>query len=144
MWFNSDWQLKLNILSCFFKSKSNDGRNYHSKMNGDIFKRWTEEQVIPALSPGSVVVMDNASYHSVQVPGTKAPTSATRKADMQSWLRDRGVRVDVKLKKPQLYTLIQKEEENIRKVFQVDELLAEKGNTVVRLPHTTVISILLI
>jgi hypothetical protein len=38
-----------------------------------------EEQLVPALPPKSLVVMDNASYHSVIKDGTKAPTSATRK-----------------------------------------------------------------
>ena len=48
-------------------------------MNYVIFNKWVEEQLVPALPPKSLVVMDNASYHSVIKEGTKAPTSATRK-----------------------------------------------------------------
>ena len=71
-----------------FKTLSTDGRDYHSEMNSVIFNKWVEEQLVPALPPKSLV-MDNASYHSVIKDGTKAPTSATRKWDMQKWLKDK-------------------------------------------------------
>ena len=48
-------------------------------MNSIIFNKWVEEQLVPALPPKSLVVMD----HSVIKEGTKAPTSATRKGGMQ-------------------------------------------------------------
>jgi hypothetical protein len=53
-----------------------------SEMNSVIFNKWEEEQLFPALPSKSLVVMDNASYHSVIKEGTKAPTSATRKGGM--------------------------------------------------------------
>jgi hypothetical protein len=43
--------------------------------------------------------MDNASYHSVIKEGTKAPTSATRKGEMQKWLKDKKNPFDGKMKK---------------------------------------------
>ena len=49
-----------------FDSRSSDG-DYHSEINGPIFKSWVETQLLPVLPARSVVVMDNASYHSVQV-----------------------------------------------------------------------------
>jgi hypothetical protein len=58
-------------------------------VNSVIFNKWVEEQLVPALPPKSLVVMDNASYHSVIKEGTKVPTSATRKGDMQKWLKDK-------------------------------------------------------
>jgi hypothetical protein len=57
-------------------------------LNSVIFNKWVKEQLVPALPPKSLV-MDNASYHSVIKEGTKAPTSATRKGDMQKWLKDK-------------------------------------------------------
>jgi hypothetical protein len=42
--------------------------NYHSEMNSVIFNKWVEEQLVPALPPKSLVVMDEASYHSVIKP----------------------------------------------------------------------------
>ena len=56
-------------------------------MNSVLFNKWVEEQLVPALPHKSLVVMDNASYHSVIKEGIKAPTSATRKGDMQKWLK---------------------------------------------------------
>ena len=56
---------------------------FYLDVNSVIFNKWVEEQLVPALPPKRLVVMDNASYHSVIKEGTKAPTSATRKGDMQ-------------------------------------------------------------
>jgi predicted O-methyltransferase YrrM len=55
----------------------------------DLSHKWVEEQLVPALPPKSLVVMDNVSYHSVIKEGTKAPTSATRNGGMQKWLKDK-------------------------------------------------------
>ena len=120
--------------SLVFESKANDGRDYHSEMNSNIFKRWTEEQLIPNLQPQSVIVMDNASYHSTQVEGTKAPISSTLKADMMQWLSDRGMEVKPKMTKKQLYEMIQKKKENWSKTYEVDTILQNHGHQVVRLP----------
>ena len=68
-------------------------------MNSVIFNKWVEEQLFPALPPKSLVVMDNASYHSVIKEGTKVPTSATRKRDMQKWFKDTKIPFDGKMKK---------------------------------------------
>ena len=46
-------------------------------------------KLIPSLSPKSVVVTDNTSYHGVQED--KCPTKASRKADMQAWLTKHNV-----------------------------------------------------
>ena len=62
-----------------FKTLSKDGRDYHSVMNYAIFNKWVDKQLVLALPPKSLVVMDNVSYHSVIKEGTKAPTTATRK-----------------------------------------------------------------
>ena len=65
----------LNGCELVFKTLHTDGRDYHSEMNAMIFNKWVEEQLVPALPPKSLIVMDNASYHSVIKEGTKAPTS---------------------------------------------------------------------
>ncbi|XP_025406053.1 uncharacterized protein LOC112680230 [Sipha flava] len=56
-------------------------------MNGDTFREWMEG-ILPLLKPNSVIVMDNASYHSVIID--KAPSSHTLKADIIKWLEDKG------------------------------------------------------
>lgn len=120
--------------SLVFESKANDGRDYHSEMNSNIFKTWVRDQLLPNLPKESVVVMDNASYHSTQVEGTKAPISATKKNEMIQWLCDKGIKPDPKLTKPKLYELIKPAKENLSKQYEVDSLLKEHGHEVLRLP----------
>ncbi len=35
-------------------------------MNGDLFRQWLEEALIPEMQPGSIVVLDNLAAHKVQ------------------------------------------------------------------------------
>ncbi len=83
-----------------FKSHSTDGRDYHTEMNSTVFEHWIEHQLLPNLTEGTCVVMDNASYHSVICPETCSPTMATRKEDMKAWLRDRNIPFNEGLLKP--------------------------------------------
>lgn len=61
-----------------FESKKNSN-DYHDEMNGETFYEWMES-ILPKLKANSVIIMDNASYHSVKAD--KAPTSTTKKADI--------------------------------------------------------------
>jgi hypothetical protein len=49
-----------------FKAKSSTG-DYHSQMNAENFQKWLREMLIPKLQPHTVVVLDNAGYHNIQV-----------------------------------------------------------------------------
>lgn len=46
------------------KSKSAD---YHDEMNAENFAKWVREKLLPNLTTPSVIIMDNASYHSIQI-----------------------------------------------------------------------------
>ncbi|KAF0701571.1 DDE 3 domain-containing protein [Aphis craccivora] len=61
-----------------YKSKKNTN-DYHNEMNGDSFRDWLEG-VLPRLKDNTVIIMDNAPYHSVKLE--KCPTSNWRKADI--------------------------------------------------------------
>ena len=50
-----------------WKAKSSTG-DYHDEMNGDNFFKWVKEKLIPYLPPKSVLIIDNAPYHNLQVP----------------------------------------------------------------------------
>ena len=60
--------------------------DYHHEMNAPHFENWWEVKVLPALSNQSVVVIDNAKYHSRQTEESKTPTTQWLKADIQAWL----------------------------------------------------------
>jgi hypothetical protein len=58
-------------------------------MNGDYFLKWVTEQLLPNLSPNSVVVMDNASYHSMKLQNH--PNTAWKREDIVQWLNDNEI-----------------------------------------------------
>lgn len=112
-----------------YKAGSANG-DYHGQMNHGNFEKWIDEKLIPNLPPRSVVVMDNAPYHTIQVD--KPPNKYTLN-DMKEWLRRKEVTFDANLHKVDLYALVEKHRP-IEKTFRVDHRLSECGHTVLRLP----------
>lgn len=41
--------------------------DYHGEMNGETFQKWMKNLLEHVTEP-SIIIMDNASYHSIQVP----------------------------------------------------------------------------
>ena len=78
--------------------------------------------------------LDNASYHNLQVEGSKLSTTATKKEDMISWLQHRHVTVDHALKKPQIYEIVKGYKEQTGPTNSVDSYLQLHGHQVLRLP----------
>ena len=68
-----------------FEAKNTTG-DYHGEMNRDLFMRWLTTSLLPSLSEPSVLVLDNAPYHSMLTDEGRCPTSATKKADLVNWL----------------------------------------------------------
>lgn len=112
-----------------FNSKSKTG-DYHTDMNFVNFSKWTREKLLPNLPPNSVIVMDNASYHSVQED--KKPTITSTKANMQTWLQRHNVEFDMSLRKCDLLNLIK--QHGSENVYKIDEILKAAGHEVLRLP----------
>ena len=66
-----------------FRSKKNTG-NYHDEMTGEHFEEWFKDKLLPNVQPNSLIVMDNASYHSrLDDP---VPTKSWTKKRMIEWL----------------------------------------------------------
>lgn len=105
--------------------------DYHDDMNFQNYEKWISEKLIPNLPEKSVLVIDNAPYHNVQL--NRAPTSASRKADMIDWLSKQNIPFSETMLKPQLYTLIQLHKPR-HKTFKIDSILAESGHSTLRLP----------
>lgn len=113
-----------------FVSKTNSS-DYHDEMNAKHFEEWIEQKVFPNIPAGSTIVMDNASYHSVRAE--KLPTSNSRKAEMQDWLRHKNVAFSSSLKKADLYDLIKLHKPHSTK-YKIDELAKKYGHDILRLP----------
>ena len=75
------------LLECslVFVGKTNSA-DYHDEMNGDHLEEWFEHNLLLNLPAGAAIVVENAPYHTVKAQESWAPTSKTRKADMQVWL----------------------------------------------------------
>jgi len=112
-----------------FESKKNTP-DYHDEMNGVTFFNWMKG-VIPLLKPNSVIVMDNASYHSVKIE--TCPTSAWKKEDIEKWLDGKGVVYNKPMLKIRLLELVKKMRPQFNK-YVVDEYVKDKHMEILRLP----------
>lgn len=105
--------------------------DYHEEMNADKFKDWFVTRLLPNVSPGSVFVMDNAPYHSVQL--NKAPTSGTRKDEMVNWLNRNNIRFEENMRKAELLELVRRYKPQ-KTQYEIDSLAENHGHKVIRLP----------
>ncbi|XP_023933911.2 uncharacterized protein LOC112042931 [Bicyclus anynana] len=114
-----------------YKARSIAGDHNSNNMSNNDYIKWLNEKLLPNVPERSVIVLVNASYYKKRAE--KPPTPATKKADMQQWLRDKGVPFEESLLKLELYDLIKKQiNQNI--TYEIDELIESKGFDVLRLP----------
>jgi len=83
------------------------------------------------LESKSVIVVDSASYHIVQL--NRHPTSNVSKGEMPFWLDKHGIRYSSDMTKAQLDDLIKMHKPQYE-TFAIDCFLADHGHTVIRLP----------
>lgn len=100
-------------------------------MDGRYFEKWFTDKLLPNIPPNSIIVMDNAPYHSVALE--KAPTKSTRKADIQLWLTKKGVPWSEDMVRAELLELSQKVN-TPSIVYRIDTLAATHGHEVLRVP----------
>ena len=105
--------------------------DYHGEMNGDTFEKWFKDMLIPKLPENSVIVMDNASYHSVRQEAI--PTSNSRKKVMQDWLTTHQLPWTDDMVKVELYRLVKENRQRFLK-YKIDTLAEQSGHQVLRLP----------
>ncbi|XP_052682713.1 uncharacterized protein LOC128163207 [Crassostrea angulata] len=114
-----------------FESKTGN-QDYHDEMNSENFTKWFTEQLLPNLPANSVIVMDNASYHSHLDPESRCPTSSAPKAEIQSWLDSKGIHYNPRMIKAELVTLVKQHKP--RPKYVIDDLASQSGHTVLHLP----------
>lgn len=114
-------------LLLFESKKSGD---YHEDMNGEVFKSWFEK-ILPKLTPGSIIIMDNAPYHSVKL--NKQPTKAWRKQAIVSWLQENKIEFDANSIKAELLDIARTIQDKVAK-YVIDDLAEKSGHFVLRLP----------
>jgi transposase len=120
----------INNAKLVFLAKKNLA-DYHDEMDSEIFEKCFQDQLLPNIRPGSVIVMDNAAYHSRK--SELLHTIAWRKEDIKQWLLAKNIPFpDDSLKRELLQTVA-----NVRSEYTlcaVDEMAEQRGVTVCRLP----------
>ncbi|XP_023937205.1 uncharacterized protein LOC112045306 isoform X2 [Bicyclus anynana] len=110
-----------------FEAKKGDG-DYHGEMDAHNFEKWFEK-ILNKVEPGSVIVLDNAPYHSRLVE--RVPNMSWRKADIQTWLKGKNISYEEKDIKAQLLTKFEKNNYNKK---AIDVMAAHKNVILLRLP----------
>lgn len=113
-----------------FKAKKQHG-DYHGEMNGEYYEHWFEQKLLPNIKDNSVIVMDNAPYHSVRME--KIPTSSSKKSDIQAWLTSKKIDWAGDMIKPELLELVRRVRYQYEE-YRIDRLAAQHNHTVLRLP----------
>lgn len=113
-----------------FRSKNGAKGDYHESMDHQRFRLWFEEQLLPNIPERSLIIMDNASYHSKTV--IKMPTTSSKKGDMIEWLSSANVAFDPSQTKKELYFICKQHKG--KQEYEIDQLAMEKGHTILRLP----------
>ncbi len=116
-----------------FESVLEDG-DYHKEMTSAVFEQYVEKQIFSQLERGSVLVLDNAPYHSRLLHS--APSLGSKKADMLEWLKENGIPHDPTLKTTQIYEkyIFNERRQEKYRVYAVDERAKEFGIDILRLP----------
>lgn len=103
----------------------------HDEMDGETYEAYFRNQVLPNLPPHSVVVIDNASYHSRKVEAI--PTMAWRRNKIIEWITQHGATYEPHMLKKHLLAVVG----TLRPLYDkyvIDEMAKEKGHIVLRLP----------
>lgn len=111
--------------SLVFASSSTTG-DYHGDMNAEKFENWLDNDMLPKLEEPSLIVLDNASYHSRLVE--KQPTSSWTRAQLFSYFEKKNIKVDEKLLRIELLAIARQHLE--KKRFVVDEIITKHGHQV--------------
>ncbi|XP_068243813.1 uncharacterized protein [Palaemon carinicauda] len=116
-----------------YLAKTNRG-DYHGEMNAKLFKQWLMTQLLPSLPEPSVLVLDNAPYHSKLLEESQSPTSATKKADLVRWLEQRRISFRPFATRSELLLICQNNRPE--RTYEIDNNIREWGHEVVCLPPT--------
>lgn len=98
-------------------------------MTGEVFENWFT-RILGCLDEHSVIIMDNASYHSRKTE--KIPNTGTKKADIQAWLTSKSIIYEEDMVKAELLHLVR--QAAITPLYVVDEMARARNHMVLRLP----------
>lgn len=112
------------------KNVKSSSLDYHEDMTSSLFEEWFCDTLLPNLPKDSVIVMDNAPYHSRQQ--NKVPTKCNNKKDIKEFLEANDLYFEDHYTKNQLIEVMKTKE--YLKDYYVDNRAKEAGHTILRLP----------
>lgn len=110
--------------------QSNSTKDYHEEMTADVFEEYFK-QMIEYIPANSVIVMDNASYHSRLKENL--PTTSWKKAEIVNWLQRKELSYDNTMVKKELLGIVRLHKSQYKK-YVIDEMARDRGIIVLRLP----------
>jgi len=113
-----------------FRAKKSDG-DYHGEMNGEVYEKWFTTQLLPNIPPQSVIVLDNAPYHSAKLE--KVPRKGWKKQDIRDWLTRKGIPWDDDMIIRELLKLVEPHR-NKYDLRRIEKIATEAGHIVLWLP----------
>ena len=106
-----------------FKSKRNTG-DYHDEMNHQTFEEWFGDSLLPNIQNNSIIVMDNASYHSRRKE--PLPVKSWTKGKLIEWLANRGIDFPQGALKNELWEIVERHRPQ-NPCYVVDEMASKAG-----------------
>lgn len=109
-----------------FKSRKNTG-DYHDEMTADHFEEWFKTVLLPNLPPNSLIILDNASYHTRRIE--PIPCQSWTKKRMQEWLEARNIAFPDNALKAEIYSIIKQLKPTPS--YVIDKMAADAGERTV-------------
>ncbi|XP_050509145.1 uncharacterized protein LOC126886315 [Diabrotica virgifera virgifera] len=104
--------------------------DYHQDITGELLESWFKNNLLPNLADNSVIVLDNASYHSRQLK--KIPNKYSRKDELQDFLLSQDLYFEDWYTKDQLVEVLNTK--LFVKEYIIDNAASKNGHTTLRLP----------
>jgi len=111
-----------------FEAKKGTGDD-HGQLDWEVFQHWFNEQLLLNLPPCSLIILDRCPFHTVSRDAIVP--SQMKKAELQTWLMDRGIQWEEQW----LRARLMQEVDRYRDKKPMVEIVAEeKGHKVLFLP----------
>ena len=113
-----------------FKSTRKTG-DYHGQMNWELFRKWFTEMLLPNIPERSLIIMDNAPYHTVLAEHSP-PIPKSSKKKIREWLEQNKIYCRDDCLKAELVELLAKIAPE--PIYAIDEIAKSFGHKVLRTP----------
>lgn len=113
-----------------FQAQNGNKGDYHDSIDHKIFKTWFENQLLPNISNRSLIMMDNAPYHSNIL--NKVPTLSFKKTQVIEWLTANNIAHDPSYTKIELIDICKHHRE--KQKYEIDNIAEHCGHKILRMP----------